>query len=142
MLYKYFANKLNLALSDALLDARFYQQLQLDPEDIQIYTLIGIPPAISSLMEIWNGKKKFTKFTTESLLHTTTLFPLYRTKIYNHNSTNIESGFYLKEKIIGCLGIYEIKCDSFAIDDLQFEFLNSPLHGSLVLSRMQYQGRV
>lgn len=88
------------------------------------------------------SKKKLAKHTTESLLSTTTLFPLFRTKIYDFSDTTFESGFYLKEKIIGCLGIYEIPYDSFAIDDLQFEFLNSPLHGSLLLSRMQYEGMV
>ena len=139
-LYRHFANKLNLPLFEALLDARFYQHIQLDPEDIQVYTLLGIPPTTSTQMEIWLSKKKLAKHTTESLLSTTTLFPLFRTKIYDFSDTTLESGFYLKEKIIGCLGIFEIPCDSFAIDDLQFEFLNSLLHGSLVLTRMQYQG--
>lgn len=138
-LYKHFANKLDLLLSEALLDARFYQHIQLDPEDIQIYTLMGIPPTTSTQIEIWLGKKKLAKLTTESILSTTTLFPLFRTKIYDFSDTTLESGFYLKEKIIGCLGIFEIPSESFGIDELEFEFLNSPFHENPVLTRLQYQ---
>ena len=141
-LYRHFANKLNLQLSEALLDTRFYQQLQLNPEDIQIYTLMGIPPTTSTQMEIWLGKKKLAKLTTESLLSTTTLFPLFRTKIYDFSDTTLESGFYLKEKIIGCLGIFQIPSESFGIDKLEFEFLNSPFHEIPFLTRLQFQDKL
>ncbi len=49
-----------------------------------------------------------------------TLFPLYKTKIFNISTEKLSPGIYIEEVEIGLIGIYEIDIEDFQIGLLQF----------------------
>jgi len=110
-------------IEDALLNINFFYKLNIGEyrsiQDLIHSTYTGLINSNNSQIEIWLGRKRIIKLNLDALFFKQTLFPLYQTT-YDIVNTKLRSGYYLEEKEIGTIGIYEIKIDQFSIDDLKF----------------------
>lgn len=111
-------------LEDALLNINFFRYLKntkiQSVNDFKQSSFGGLIKNSKSQVEIWMGRRRVLKLGLDNLFHQQTLFPLYHTQ-FNRIKTNLKPGLYLEEKEIGNIGIFEIKTDTFKIDDLNFQ---------------------
>mgnify|MGYP005992424885 CR=1 FL=1 len=141
--YTNIAESMKLPLAEALLDVQFYQLLKGDVQtidDLIIDSFGGLLKAHPASIEIWYGRKKVAKFPFQELLAYSTLFPLYEVKNISFSKDQFEKGIYLKETIVGCVGVYKIACDNFDINQLSFTILSSFFNKDPLLINFLYQG--
>jgi hypothetical protein len=135
-IYNAIADKIKLPITEALLDVQFYQILKGNInaiDDLIIDSFGGLLPIEPAVIEIWFGRKKITKIPFYELITPSTLFPIYKVRKINFSKNKFENGIYLKETVVGCVGIYKIKSDDFDINQLSFTLLSSFFNKSTLL---------
>ncbi|QXP70736.1 hypothetical protein H0I29_01175 [Polaribacter sp. R2A056_3_33] len=140
--YQIIASKIKLPIEEALLDISFYQYFKnniQEIDDLIIDTFGGLLHLQNATIEIWFGRKKLAKIPFEDLVTTTTLFPLYKINKIDFKKQQFEKGIYLKETVIGCVGVYKIGFDNFDINLLSFQLLNSFFNNNTLLINFTYQ---
>lgn len=140
--YKTFATKMKLPLEEALLDAWFYQYFNnkiQGIEDLIADTFGGLVHKQHSVIEVWFNRKKLVKISVNELVNTTTLFPLYAVKKIELTRQDFEKGIYLKETVIGCVGVYKMPTDQFDIEKLTFTLLSSDFLKPWMLVDFSYE---
>jgi hypothetical protein len=136
------AAKMKVPLADALLDPFFYYYLQISSipsvEHLPGSKMSGLLNSPYSQIEIWIDGKKIKKLHFKGLNQELLLFPLY-----NIHKTEIREeyspGIYVEQKAIGFIASYEIKLDSFDIDNLQFNLLQ--FNDKQLLQQPTYQNK-
>jgi hypothetical protein len=126
--YQKIAKKMNIPLNEALLDIGFFLKMNSDIQSIHqliIDSFGGLLPIYPAYIEISFNQKKVAKINLQELISITTLFPLYKVAIINFKNHQFDKGIYLKETVIGCIGIYKLPSNSFNIDLLSFTILYS-----------------
>jgi hypothetical protein len=139
-IYNTIASKIKLPITEALLDVQFYQILKSDIQtidDLIIDSFGGLLPLHPASLEIWLGRKKIAKISFQELIQPSTLFPLYNVKKINFSKHQFEKGIYLKETVVGCIGVYKIACDNFDIEQLSFTLLSSFFSNNPLLLNFQ-----
>jgi hypothetical protein len=136
------AEKMKLSLVEALLSPFFYYNLKLPHipslEYIPGKKISGLLNTASNQIEIWyNGIRikelNLTDFNQEDLL-----FPLYNvSKIEIDNK--FEPGIYIEQKAFGLVASYEVKVDSFNIENLRFHILE--LTDKTLLQKITYDNQ-
>lgn len=136
------ASKMNLSITEALLDPFFYYNLK-KPTVPSLEHLPGIMKAgllntPKNQIEILLNGKKIKKLTIHNLVDSFILFPMFTTSI-----TDVEIdksfGIYIEQRAIGFVGSFEIKTDTFYPEDLHFEFLR--YSENLILHRIFYRNQ-
>jgi len=141
-IYNSIANKMNIPITEALLDVHFYQLLTSDIQtidDLIIDTFGGLLSLQPASLEIWFERKKAAKIPFQELIQPSTLFPLYNVKKINFSKHQFEKGIYLKETVVGCIGVYKIACDNFDVDQLSFTILSSFFNKKPLLINFLYR---
>jgi hypothetical protein len=82
--------------------------------------------------------KKSKKLKINDLIEELLLFPLYNTTIQKTKPC-FDKGIYVEQKEIGLIGSYEIKLDSFDIDNVQFNLLQ--YNDKQLLQQPTYQNK-
>jgi len=123
-LFQNVANKLEEPLHSALLNIDFFSILNMKEFEtlnhVIDYTFSGLINNRSSQIEINTGRKRIDKFGLNVLFRPTTIFPLYQTKQHLIDTNKLSSGYYIVEKEIGLIGVYEIAVKDFRVDSLKF----------------------
>jgi hypothetical protein len=141
-IYKSIAKKMKLPLEEALLDIGFCTKLNTDIQEIDqliIDSFGGLLPVSPVKIEIWFKRRKAAKIPFQELLYSSTLFPLFQVKKINTTKNNFDKGIYLRETVIGCIGVYEFSSDTFNINQLSFTLLSSVFTNSPLLISFTYQ---
>ena len=120
------AARMKLPLKEALLNPFFYYNLK-NPSIPSVEHLpgkkwSGLLDTAKNQIEVLLDGKKIKKLHFKDLDDGLLLFPLYNI----HNTEIIENyspGIYVEQKAIGFISSYEIKLESFDIDNLQFNLL-------------------
>jgi hypothetical protein len=136
------ADQMKLPLVQALLDPFFYYYLRRPSvpsvEHLPGKKISGLLNTPKNQIEILLDGKKILKLQIQDLNQQQLLFPLY-----NLNKTEIieeyRPGIYVEQKAIGFIASYEIKVDSFSIDELQFNLLQ--FNDKLLLQKPSYQNK-
>lgn len=136
------AATMKLPLMKAVLDPFFYYNLKRPAiqsvEHLPGIKVSGLLNTPKNQIEILLNGKKITKLQIKDLNQEQLLFPLY-----NIRKTEIveeyKPGIYVEQKTIGFIASYEIKLDSFTIDDLQFNLLQ--FKGKQLLQKPAYQNK-
>lgn len=136
------ADKMKLALSKAVLDPFFYYYLKRPSiqsvEHLPCNKISGLLDTPKNQIEILLDGKKIRKLHIKNLNQEQLLFPLYnihKTEITEEYSP----GIYVEQKAIGFIASYEIKLESFIIDDLQLRLLE--FNDKLLLQKPTYQNK-
>ncbi|ARV06084.1 hypothetical protein BTO04_04925 [Polaribacter sp. SA4-10] len=126
--YQKIANKMRVPLNEALLDIGFFLKMNSDIQSIHqliIDSFGGLLPVYPAYIEISFNQKKVAKINLQELISITTLFPLYKVAIINFKNHQFDKGIYLKETVIGCIGVYRLPVNIFSIDLFSFTILHS-----------------
>lgn len=120
------ADKMKIRLSQALLDPFFYYYLKRGSipsvEHLPGKKISGLLNTPKNQIEILLNGKKIRKLQIDDLNEDLLLFPTYnKTKIESKDGYN--TGIYVEQRAIGFIGSYELKIDSFNLEDLQFNLL-------------------
>ncbi|PQJ81494.1 hypothetical protein [Polaribacter glomeratus] len=140
--YNIIAAKMKLPIEEALLDISFYQHFKNNIDEIDhliIDSFGGLLHLQNATIEIWFDRKKVAKIPFQDLVTTTSLFPLYKTTKIDFKKNQFEKGIYLKETVIGCVGVYKIDAKNFDINLLSFQLLTSFFNPTLLLINFTYQ---
>lgn len=144
-IYKDIAASMKLPLEEALLDLFFYHKLKTDihnVNDLVIDSFGGLLSVATAYIEVWFKRRKKAKIFLKDLVFPMTLFPLYKVDLIPMKSNDFEKGIYLKETVIGCIGVYKIKSDNFYIDDFNFKILDSFFTKDYLLIEFTYKGEL
>jgi hypothetical protein len=136
------AAKMKVPLVKAVLDPFFYYYLKIPTiqsvEHLPGKKWAGLLNTPKNQIEILLDGKKISKLHIKDLNQEQLLFPLYnvhKTEI----KENYSPGIYVEQKAIGFIASYEIKLDSFTIDDLEFNLLQ--LNEKQLLQKPTYQNK-
>jgi hypothetical protein len=141
-IYHIIAKSMKLPVEEALLDVFFYSYLKSDVQEIEhliVDSFGGLLHLQPATIEIWFERKKIAKIPFQDLVTTTSLFPLYKTTKIDFKKNQFEKGIYLKETVIGCVGVYKIDAKNFDINLLSFQLLTSFFNPTLLLINFTYQ---
>jgi hypothetical protein len=139
--YQKIASSMNIPLNEALLDIGFFLKMNSDIQGIHqliIDSFGGLLPVYPAYIEISFNQKKVAKINLQELINISTLFPLYNVAFINFNNHQFDKGIYLKETVIGCIGIYKLPSNSFNIDLLSFTILYSSFTELALLINFTY----
>ena len=136
------AAKMKRPLAKALLDPFFYYYLKIPTipsvEHLPGKKWTGLLNTPKNQIEIVLDGKKIIKLHIKDLNQDQLLFPLYN--IHKTEITeNYSPGIYVEQKAIGFIASYEIKVESFTIDELQFRLLQ--LNDKQLLQKPDYQNK-
>lgn len=120
------AARMKLPLSKALLDPFFYYYLKIpaiaSTEHLPGTKWSGLLNSPKNQIEIWYDGKKIRKLHIADIDQDLLLFPTYnKTKMEIEEEYN--PGIYVEQQAIGFVGGYELKIESFNLEDLQFNLL-------------------
>lgn len=136
------ADKMKLPLIKALLDPFFYYYLKIaaipSTEHLPGNKITGLLSTPNNQIEILLDGKKISKLHIKDLNQEQLLFPLYNVHKIEIKE-NYSPGIYVEQKAIGFIASYEIKLDSFTIDDLQFNLLQ--FNDKQLLQKPTYQNK-
>jgi hypothetical protein len=136
------ADKMKLSLEKALLDPFFYYYLKIpaiaSTEHLPGIKWSGLSNSPKNQIEIWYDGKKIKKLQIADIEQDLLLFP-----IYNKTKTEIKEeyspGIYVEQRAIGFVGSYEMKIESFNLEDLQFNQLQ--FNDKLLLQQPTYSNQ-
>jgi hypothetical protein len=136
------ASKMKLPLIKAVLDPFFYYYLKIPTirsvEHLPGKKWSGLLDTPKNQIEILLDGKKIKKLHIKDINQEQLLFPLYN--IHKTEITeNYSPGIYVEQRTIGFIASYEIKLDSFNIDDLQFNLVQ--FNDKQVLQQPIYQNK-
>lgn len=127
--------------TETLLDLGFYTNLS--PEfnfvyDFCVDQFTGILPLANTIFEIWYQRKKIAKIPVAEIVYQQTLFPLYTISYVSSVAGLQETTYYLKEKVVGCLGVYKMNIKTFDIHQFKFLVLKKILFEKPLLIYFNY----
>jgi hypothetical protein len=136
------AAKMKVPLVKAVLDPFFYYYLKIPTiqsvEHLPGKKWAGLLNTPKNQIEILLDGKKISKLHIKDLNQEQLLFPLYnvhKTEI----KENYSPGIYVEQKAIGFIASYEIKLDSFTIDELEFNLVQ--FNEKQLLQKPTYQNK-
>lgn len=136
------AARMKIPLVEALLDPFFYYNLKINTipsvEHLPGSKISGLLNTPKNQIEIVVDGKIIKKLRIKDLQQELLLFPLYNI----HKTEIIEEyspGIYVEQKAIGFIASYEIKLDSFDIENLQFNLLK--FNDKQLLQQPTYQNK-
>ncbi len=137
------AARMKVPLIKALLDPFFYYNLKIPSipsvEHLPGNKITGLLNSSKNQIEILVDGKKIKKLHIKDLDQELLLFPLYN--IHKTESRKDYSpGIYVEQKAIGFVASYEIKLDSFTIDNLQFNLVQ--FNDKQLLQQPTYQNKI
>lgn len=144
-IYEAIAEKMKSPISEALLDLHFFQILNSNIHSIDeliIDSFGGLLPISPAYIEIWFQRKKAAKIPLQELITSSTLFPLYNVHKIIFQKHQFEKGIYLKETVIGCIGVYKLDIKVFDINLLSFTILESFFTKYPLLINFTYQENI
>lgn len=144
-IYEAIAEKMKLPINEALLDLHFFQILNANIHSIDeliIDSFGGLLPIFPASIEIWFQRKKAAKIPLKELITSSTLFPLYNVHKKKFQKHQFEKGIYLKETVVGCIGVYKLDFKSFDINLLSFAILESFFTKHPLLVNFTYQDNI
>lgn len=145
--FNHVAKRLKLPMNEALLDINYFRVLKMNEfqsiHDLISQTFTNLINNHKGQIEISLGRKRIAKFNCDELFNLTTLFPLYNTSFNSFNINNLGSNYYLEEREVGLIGVYEINVENFQIDLLHFHLSKLELKNENleVVHKVTYNGQ-
>lgn len=134
------AKKLNQPLPHLLSDPFFYYLLKnkaiQSVEDLPGIVTEGLLDSPKNQIEIWYDRKKVQKLKINDLKNELLLFPLFNTTKRDFEFES-DKGLYFEQKEIGLVASYEFLTNSFVVDNLEFQLLNTKSNS--ILNKLIYK---
>jgi hypothetical protein len=136
------ADNMKLSIEEALLSPFFYYNLKLPNipslEFLPGRKISGLLNTPLNQIEIWYDGIRIKKLNLSDFNQEDLLFPIYNVEKFEIDN-KFEPGIYIEQKAFGLVASYEVKVDSFNIENLRFRILE--LIDKTLLQKITYDNQ-